>query len=159
MATTAPAPEEPETPAPAPAPRAHPSGIEQAVQIAKEVEEVAEKTKSPLLAIAVVVIPLIFGGGAVGYNGWNASAEAKAQFEKLTTKIDDAKVQSEKLAIKVDDLTRELSEARKELAAAGTRASAERHEERIRKLEEIVQERGVTLARLSLEIEALKRGK
>lgn len=138
--------EEPENkPAHAPRKASTESGIEKAMHVAEEVEEAVSRSKSPFAAIAALVLPLIAGGGALGYNGYSASAEARSQYIALTQKV--------------DELTKELVETRKELAAAATRAAAERHEERIRDTEKALQTHDLELARLRLELEALKKGK
>lgn len=127
--------DEPAAPAPKPSVRTD-SSVEEAAGAL--VESVA-RSKSPM---ATILVTLLTGGG-VAFGGWQTSNALTAQVAALTAKV--------------DKLTEELVETRKDLAAASTTATAQRHEERIRELEEHDRTRERALDKIALEVEALKK--
>jgi len=132
--------EESPTPTPDPVKKAVKTASSPAVEAA--VEEVAEavvRSKSPLLTVAVTLLT----GGGVAFGGWTTSTALTNQVGALTAKL--------------DKISEELTETRKEIAAAATRAQTERHEERIRALEAKDREQERILDKVSFELDAIKK--
>lgn len=157
MTTTAPQdePRDETTDAPAPRARSTPAPRRQAEsgadQIAAAVEGVGEglaRSKNPLVSLIVTVIAT---GGIVGAGGYGATNAISAQVAEMGKKLD-------KLG---DDLTATrgaLDAMKSDNASAVARAQAERHEERIRTLEDSDRAKERALDKIHLEIEALKKG-
>jgi predicted NBD/HSP70 family sugar kinase len=116
---------------------------------AEAAARVVQRSNNPLASIIVAVVTLLTGGG-VAFGGWTASSALTAQVEVLTKKL--------------DAMANELTETRKTIEAikqaehaAAARMGAERHEERIRDLERIGNDRGLQIERLKMEFEAIRR--
>lgn len=126
------------TPRPAPAPARESSE--------ELLAEGAEVVRQGSTAVRAVLSTLALAGAALGGAGIHTfGSPSSRSFEELNKKV--------------DHLVEVVDSMRSAETAAIARAQAERHEERIRELEHAGQETSLSLARILLEIESLKRTK
>lgn len=123
--------------------------IEKGVEVVAEVADAVSHSKSPMASLVVMVVTLLTGGG-VAFGGWNASNAITAQVTELTKKVD-------KLTEELTETRKALEAMRSETTASVAKATAERHEDRIRKLEDQAQASILERTQLKLELEALKK--